>query len=144
MKKISIMLIDDDSTDRYLLERVIKKSDFSCEIFEAENGQQALDFLTDYDANRKKHEAAFPPILIFLDINMHIMGGFEFLEMFSKLREGQEVYQTSVFTMFTSSERKEDIERAHSYEFVKGYITKGGFTLDSFNDIVKKHCANYI
>jgi len=144
MQKISIMIIDDDSTDRYLLKRIIKKSNFSCETFEAENGQEALDFLTNYEQNKLKYESDFPPILIFLDINMHIMGGFEFLENFSLLREGTEKYQTSVFTMLTSSERKDDIDRAHSYDFVKGYITKSGFTLDKFNEIVQTHCAKYI
>lgn len=144
MKKVSIMIIDDESTDRYLLKRIIKKSNFDCETFEAENGQEALDFLTDYELNKLKYNNDFPPVLIFLDINMHIMGGFEFLENFSTLRAGKEAYQTSIFTMLTSSERKDDIERANSYDFVKGYITKSGFTLDIFNEIVKTHCAKYI
>lgn len=140
MKEISIMIIDDDEVDRYLLKRLIKKSNLPHKIFEAVNGKDARDFLEDYDVQKNKFGEGFPPLLIFLDINMPIMGGFEFLECFSILREKSTAYQTSVFTMFSSSEREEDKAKARSYGFVKGFISKGAVTKEKIKDILSECC----
>lgn len=136
MKKCSIMMIDDDEVDRYLLKRMLKKINISTEIFEAENGKEALDFLSNHKENTEKYPDDFPPILIFLDINMPIMNGFEFLEAFSELRKSRSDYTSSIFTMFTSSERDEDKEKADSYEFVKGFVVKGSLTPKKLKNII--------
>lgn len=138
MKKCSIMLVDDSESDRYLLKRMIGKLEIATEIFEADNGQIALDFLTNYEENSRKYSGDFPPIVIFLDINMPIMGGFEFLEEFSILRENGNDYSSSVFTMFTSSERDEDKQKAQSYDFVKGFVVKGSMSVESLQEVIEK------
>lgn len=136
MKKCSIMMIDDDETDRYLLSRMLKKLDVATELFEAQNGREALDFLTDYEAKSKEHPEDFPPVLIFLDINMPIMGGFEFLDEFAKLKQLDEKYTSSIFAMLSSSEKEEDRERAAAYDFVKGFITKGSLTPEHLQELI--------
>ena len=141
MKKCSILIIDDDKLDRYLLKRMLKKLDIVIEIFEAKNGKQALDFLTNYDENSKQHLEDFPPNLIFLDINMPIMGGFEFLENFSKLKEDNEKYTSSIFTMLSSADREEDKKKAEAYDVVKGFITKGKFSPKCLYDII---CGDHL
>ncbi|MBE0368086.1 MULTISPECIES: response regulator [Pseudoalteromonas] len=130
------MIIDDESTDRYILKRVLKKSDKTGQIFEASNGQEALLFLAEHERGIKEFPDSFPPLIVFLDINMPIMGGFEFLEEFSKLRKNKTIYQTCFFAMFTSSDMQQDIERAESFEFVKGYISKATFTLEKYKAIL--------
>jgi len=142
MSRIPVMIIDDEYTDRYLLKRILKKSSKVGEIFEAENGQEALDFLTAYDDNLKKFPNEFPPLFIFLDINMHIMNGFEFLEQFAKLRNVEDIYKICVFTMFTSSERLEDKEKADQYDFVKGFISKGTFSVASLEKLINEHLSH--
>ncbi len=136
------MLVDDSESDRYLLKRMIGKLEVATEIFEADNGQIALEFLIDYEENFRKYPGNFPPIVIFLDINMPIMGGFEFLEEFSKIRENSNDYSSSVFTMFTSSERDEDKEKALSYDFVKGFVVKGSMSIKSLQEVIEKCIAS--
>lgn len=132
------MLIDDDEVDRYLLKRVIKKLPMEAKVFESVNGRDALEFLSNYKENVVTFNDDFPPILILLDINMPIMDGFEFLEAFSQLRDSSEdIYASSVFTMFTSSESEEDKRRAESYEFVKGYVIKGDMSLQILEDTIR-------
>lgn len=143
MKSCSIMIIDDNATDRYLLKRMIKKLNVATEVFEADDGKIALDFLENYDENSKKFSDDFPPLLIFLDINMPVMDGFEFLEAFSNLRKTNDGYISSVFTMFTSSEREEDKLRVSSYDFVKGFIVKGSESPESLREVVDQ-CLGYL
>ncbi len=144
MEICSIMIIDDDQEDRYLLKRLIKKAKVNCDVYEAENGKIALDFLSGYRDNLKKYDGLIPPLMVFLDINMPIMGGFEFLEEFNMLLKDKKIIdpdelKSIFFTMFSSSEQKEDIERAKSFGFVKGYVTKGNLTKEVLRDTIKKH-----
>jgi len=132
------MIIDDDETDRYLLKRLIKKAKIECKIFEAENGQIALDFFTDKnDENLREHPESYPPRIIFLDINMPIMGGFEFLEKFNELKRQRDELNTVVFAMITSSDKEEDVKKAKSYNFVQKFITKGSITAESLKETIE-------
>ncbi len=123
----SVLIIDDDEVDRYLLKRLLKDTKFNFEVFEADNGSSALEFLNNPSDVIAKDENLFPPLIIFLDINMPIMRGPEFLEQFAKVRE-QIYVQSCVIMMFSSSERKEDRESALQYDFVKDYLVKGSFS----------------
>lgn len=138
MSLCSIMIVDDCETDRYLLKRLIKKSKIKSKIHEAENGQVALDFFTNHIKNIKKHPESHFPFLIFLDINMPIMDGFEFLEKFSLLKEKNKELGTVIFTMITSSEKIQDIKKAQSYGFMQDFLTKGSLTVDILKKIVSK------
>ena len=123
MKFGSVLIVDDDKDDVYLLRRLIQESGLSQEIFEADDGSTALEFLMDYDRNHREEPDKYPPILVFLDIDMPIMDGFEFLMRFSTLRE-QSYDSACAFMMFTHSDHPRDRERILQYGFVKGYISK--------------------
>lgn len=123
MKPVNALIIDDSEIDRYILKRQLNGIGVN-NIFENDDGATALEFLKDYDKNRESHPDKFPPVVIFLDINMPLIDGFQFLEKFSELREKFDYSQCTVL-MYSSSERVEDIERASKYGFVADFIVKG-------------------
>ena len=55
MRTCSVLIIDDNETDRYLIKRLFKKSKIKSEVFEAENGRVALEFFLNSEENSKLH-----------------------------------------------------------------------------------------
>ncbi len=128
-----VLIVDDSEIDRYILKRLLKESGLDLTIFEKIDGKEALEFFEDYEENRKKYPDLYPPILIFLDINMPRVDGIEFLETFSHLRKYIQV-DSCVIIMFSSSERKEDKEKIMAYDFVKDYVVKGSLTAEELKE----------
>lgn len=124
MKNQTILIIDDNHSERYLLKRQLKDAGVVAVVLEKNSGNSALEFLENIAEGKKEYADGFPPGLIFLDINMPGIDGFEFLEKFSKLREEVQ-YLSSVIMMFSTSEQTEDHTKAMTYDFVKDYIVKG-------------------
>ena len=123
MDKVSVLIIDDNETDRYLLKRTLNKTGIISKIFEANDGTVALELIKNYECNRQDFPDDFPPLIFFLDINMPMMNGFDFLKEFEVIRENLAL--SHIIMMFSSSERSEDKEKALSYCFVKSFIRKG-------------------
>ncbi|MDF4223449.1 MULTISPECIES: response regulator [Maribacter] len=81
MKKINdITIIDDDAITVFGLRKLISSSVDCSSIESYDNGKIALDAMTEFFKNGQKI-----PQVIFLDINMPIMDGWEFLEAFIKI-----------------------------------------------------------
>lgn len=131
----SLMVVDDVEADRYLLKRDLEKIGYDGEIYEAENGQEALDFLLDFDSNSQRHRH-FPPEVIFLDINMPLLDGFGFLERFNQIVKKDSRYKAIVIMLFTSSGQGEDIERSKQYESVRDYLLKGEINHETLRELV--------
>lgn len=123
--KISILIVDDNEADRYLLKRQLKKISYDQTILEASDGDEALNLFKSYDKDKEAYGDRFPPGIVFLDINMPLVGGFEFLEEFNLLRATQEEFRSCIVMMFSSSDRDEEKKKAFSFQFVKDYIVKG-------------------
>lgn len=124
MKQCSIMIVDDDEADRYTLKRLLKSGGICVPVEEAGDGEEAIQYFRNSEANSKTLGEHFPHFIVFLDINMPRMNGFEFLDEFKILREERECYNAVIFLMITSSDNSNDKERAGQYPFVKGYIKK--------------------
>src|SRR4051794_424956 len=105
MKNINrTLLIDDDRITNFINERLIKKLNITNEINVAFNGAEALEIIhKSCQGNKVCHE------LIFLDINMPVMDGFDFLAEFNKLKF-QNKDQIKIVMLSTSSSPK-DMER---------------------------------
>jgi CheY-like chemotaxis protein len=112
-----IMLVDDNEHDNFFHEREIKKVDASIDVVAKQSGNEALDYLK---LNREKEN--LHPDLIFLDINMQGMNGWEFLEQYSLLTK--EVQSHALIVMLTTSSNPADNKRAQSFDFISDYITK--------------------
>lgn len=112
-----VMLIDEDEIDNIINQKIIESNNFSEQVIVFQTGNEALEFLA---ANHTDAEKL--PELIFLDINMPIMDGFQFLEEFEKLPAP--VLEKCKIIMLSSSISPRDIDRAASNKFVKKYLNK--------------------
>ena len=115
MKKI--LLIDDDEIFNFLNKSIIENSGFEGEIGSCSSGKRALAFLA--DCLQEKIEM---PDIIFLDIQMPAMDGFEFLEEFFKLPENS--ISNVKIAMLTSSLNESDKKRSFEYKNVIDFINK--------------------
>ena len=139
MHDFSVLIVDDDEVDRYSLKRLLKSFDYNINVMESEDGEDAVKFFKEYEASKKTSGDRFPPLIVFLDINMPRMNGFEFLEEFRLLTPQQEDYNLVVFMMITSSDNLDDKIRADKFESVKGYINKMPQTADDLLAHIKKY-----
>lgn len=76
-----VLLVDDDGVTNFINHRLVKKLNLSTRIESATNGIDALNFLKEF-ALKNDNKG---PELIFIDINMPILNGFEFVSYFEKL-----------------------------------------------------------
>ncbi len=76
----SILFIDDDPITLMLCKMVIKKTSFSNEIATSKNGEEALQYFNLLKQLDHNNEFKKQPQLIFLDLNMPVMNGWEFLD----------------------------------------------------------------
>ena len=118
MKKLNdVCIIDDDHIFIYGIKRLMKEANFGDNILMFENGKDALNGLRLHsDAGNKL------PSIIFLDLNMPIMNGWEFLNDFCKI-DASELNDTVVY-IISSSVDPRDLVRIKDYPIVKDYILK--------------------
>jgi CheY-like chemotaxis protein len=138
MYDFSVLIVDDDEVDRYSLKRLLKSLNYNIHITESEDGEEAVTFFKENDLNKPEFSETFPPLIVFLDINMPRMNGFEFLEEFRLFTQNKVGYQTMVFIMVTSSDNLEDRRRAEQFDVVKGYINKMPKTADALLACINK------
>lgn len=110
------MLVDDDKIFNFLSEKTIISLGLANEIHFATNGEQALKILELY----KEGKVAKPDI-IFLDIDMPVMDGYEFIEAFSNLDLPDKHLITIV--VLTSSIDPRDLQRTKDLG-IKYYFNK--------------------
>jgi len=115
---VSILLVDDDEINNFISIKLIKKALLTSDIMACLNGRFAIDQLVDI----QKRDPEKLPDFIFLDINMPIMNGWEFLEEYQRLNIDP-LGKSKIF-IISSSVFSNDINRAKSYPIVKSFISK--------------------
>jgi CheY-like chemotaxis protein len=128
-----ILLVDDDPDDNAFHKIIIQKMNIVNHIDVVGNGLEALEYL--------KKEDQIPPELIFLDINMPKMNGWEFLEKYKYLDEEQKA--RVVIMILTTSANPDDIKRAKEIKEVTGYETKP-LSKELLSEILNKHFQDYL
>jgi CheY-like chemotaxis protein len=111
------MIIDDSATDRYIEEHYLRKFFIAATVIPQSSAIDALDYLKQFADNLEEL-----PQLIFLDIRMPLMDGFEFLDEYEKLPSSVHEYCTIV--MISSSIDPGDQARIKENRFVKKFINK--------------------
>lgn len=129
-----IMLIDDDEDDNYFHEKAIKKNNPENIVIVKTSGILALEYL---EANNNTGPR---PDLIFLDINMPRMNGWEFLDAYNLL--DRKLQSEAIIIMLTTSQNLQEKSHAKSWSFVFDFITKP-LTPDIIQEIVKKYFSQY-
>ena len=131
-----ILLIDDDIDDNFFHKRVINKVGITEEVVECSNGEDAIDFLMNKGKYAGEDKPYPQPDLLFLDINMPKMNGWEFLDAYDKLPP--HIQGGPVVAMLTSSTNPQDIKRAMKYNIVRDYRNKP-LTQDMLKNILEKY-----
>ena len=113
----NVMLVDDNEIDNIINEKIIEANSFADSILIFQTGQEALEYLAENQNDSEKL-----PEIVFLDINMPIMDGFQFLEDFEKFSET--VLDKCKIIMLSTSISPKDLDRAASSKYVKKYLNK--------------------
>lgn len=110
-----VCIIDDDEILVFIVQRLFKQADICSNFLMFENGSEALAGLQEIKSRNQ-----IRPDLILLDLNMPVMGGWEFL---SKLPDLEITDLPPIFIM-TSSIDPRDAEKAKKLDIVSEYIVK--------------------
>lgn len=114
----TILFVDDDPITLMLCKKVISKAAFSNQIITAQNGEEAINLFRNLLDDLEKTI----PELIFLDLNMPIMGGWEFLEEFSKPTFKQ--FHNIKVIVLSSTIDPEDLEKIKEFPMVMDFLPK--------------------
>jgi len=113
----TVLIIDDDQIHHFTIEKTIQLHGFSKHIISFHNGYDALSFLHE---NLDCPEIL--PDIIFLDLNMPVINGWQFLQQFavikSKIQKKIKIYVVS------SSVIESEVKKAIAIKEVSGYIEK--------------------
>ncbi len=106
-----ILLVEDDRIDAMIFERAVKELGISNQLVHCCNGEEALDYL--------RGNGSQSACVIFLDLNMPTMSGFEFL----KIVKSDESLSTIPVIALTGSANSDDTVESFK-SGVCGYIVK--------------------
>lgn len=106
------LLVDDNYIDNFVTRRLLESSNFAQNIVVSESPTQAIEMLS---------EGTVKPNVIFLDIRMPLMSGFEFLDAYDKLNIDKT--DTKIF-LLSSSFDPTDIKRSSDNKYITHFIHK--------------------
>lgn len=133
--KLNIMLIDDNKIDLFVSQKIIKKTIDECSIRTFISASSAIKFLKILDVENSYKTLSIPDI-IFLDINMPEMNGFQFLQEFNKLKNIKE--RPIKIYILSSSTNLQDVIKAKNESSCVDFISKPLITRD-LNKIVNNY-----
>ena len=116
-----ILLVDDDEVYLFAAGKTIEATGLAEKVEVCNNGQEAINYLLNL-----MHNGIELPDVIFIDINMPVMDGWEFLEKYRELM-GSRANEIRIYIL-SSSVDKNDIQRSKQYECVSEYIIKPVYT----------------
>ena len=129
MEKLSsVLLVDDDSTNNFINELLLKRLGVAERVLVAENGTEALEVLAHTPAPDE-------PALILLDVNMPGLNGIQFLEAYRQLPEDQR--RSTVILMLTTTMDARDLVRLDELG-IAGLVSKP-LTEEKLSQLLQLH-----
>src|SRR5262245_59771666 len=98
-RKCTVLLVDDDENDRLLFGSALEDTGLDVELFEASDGYAAINYLLSAE-----HAEFSSPDVIFLDLKMPAMDGFQVLK---EIRSRPELKRLTIFILSHSTERSD-------------------------------------
>jgi CheY-like chemotaxis protein len=106
------LLIDDNYIDNFVTSRLLENSKFADSVVVHQSSAEAIEAL---------REGRIAPDVIFLDLRMPVMDGFEFLQEYEKLdiaKEGVKIF------MLSSSLDPTDLRRSLANKYITQFLHK--------------------
>lgn len=113
-----ILLIDDDEATNFYHQLILEEENTGVYIQSVKSANEGLDFLT----CKGDYSDCPQPGIIFLDLNMPGMSGWDFLEKYEEL--SKDIHDRAVITILTTSVNPDDRDRAASISAVKEFVHK--------------------
>jgi CheY-like chemotaxis protein len=121
-KYYAVMLVDDNEIDNLINQKMIEASNICDHIFIHSGAKSAIEFLKNIEKLLKGPIDLYLPEIIFLDIDMPLMDGFQFLDEFERLSDS--IKNHCKVVMLTSSLNPQDMNKAKKNQYVLKYINK--------------------
>jgi len=125
----TICLIDDDEINRFVMAKTIRVSGIDAKVVTFANGRDAMIYFLEHAST-----PSMLPDLVFLDINMPLMNGWQFLEEFERLQ--RLLTKDIAIYMVSSSVDDRDLQRSRTYKHVVDFIEKP-LTAEMISDILQ-------
>lgn len=134
---MNFMLIDDREIDLFINQKTIEKLPIDANFKTFTSANDAIDYLKTINSFSNL-ESKFIPDIIFLDMNMPNMNGFQFLNAFSTLNN--ELLESTRIYMLSSSTNNNEINTAEEHSACNGFVTKP-LTIQHVERLLKKVLA---
>jgi response regulator RpfG family c-di-GMP phosphodiesterase len=116
--KMKVLIIDDDSVNNFICREIIKMVNTDCDLVDFTRPEDGLKYINDtYSATEENQ-----PTVLFLDLNMNTMTGWEFLEEFYKMDKNI----MNVFRVYILTSSLDGTDRAQSRQMplVRDFLVK--------------------
>ena len=130
------IVVDDDPLNNLVCRHIVQKFNKDAQIILFTNPEEALKSIEETFNDRVEDGGT----VMFLDINMPAMSGWEFLEIFETF--GENIHKQFSIYVLSSSIDEGDIEKADKNPFVEGYYSKP-LSIQTMKSIHDKHSLSF-
>lgn len=136
-----VMMIDDSAIDNFVNQKMVERYEFSKNILVFNKARKALSYLQELDGESPVVWPGRLPSVIFLDLDMPVMNGYDFMEEFEKLSEN--LRNSCKIVVVSSTINPADIALALKRYKVFGFFSKPMMksNLDQLQQMLKSEMA---